>query len=120
MDGAQPSALVVDDDASLRLLSRVNLELEGFAVREAHSLEVAREALASERPDVVLLDVHLGRESSEQLLDELRAAGVPVCLVTGSADASVYRDRADAVLSKPFNPEELVAVAKRLAKVSPA
>lgn len=120
MDGGQLSALVVDDDASLRLLSRVNLELEGFAVREAHSLESARAAISEARPDVVLLDVHLGSEESDGLLGELRDAGVPVCLVTGSADAGAYRERADAVLSKPFNPEELVAIAKRLAKVSAA
>ena len=120
MDGGLPSALVVDDDASLRLLNRVNLELEGFDVREAHSLSTARAAFADARPDVVLLDVHLGNEESDGWLDELRAAGVPVCLVTGSADAAAYRDRADAVLSKPFDPQELVAIAKRLAKVSAA
>jgi DNA-binding NtrC family response regulator len=120
MDGSQPIALVVDDDASLRLLSRVNLELEGFAVRESHSVASAREAVAEARPAVVLLDVHLGNEASDALLGELRATGVPVCLVTGSADAAAYRDRADAVLSKPFDPEELVSIAKRLAKVSAA
>jgi DNA-binding response OmpR family regulator len=120
MDGPEPLALVVDDDASLRLLSRVNLELEGFEVREAHSVASAREAVREARPAVVLLDVHLGSEASDVLLAELREAGVPVCLVTGSADAGAYRDRADAVLSKPFEPDELVATARRLAKVSAA
>ncbi len=120
MSTAQPIVLVVDDDASLRLLSRVNLELEGFIVREADSLGSARAALDADRPDVVLLDVHLGSGASDALIDELRAAGVPVALVTGSADPSAYRDRADAILAKPFEPADLVATAKRLAKVLPA
>ncbi len=120
MESAQPIALVVDDDASLRLLSRVNLELDGFSVVEAHSLGTARAAVAAARPDVVLLDVHLGSEQTDGLLSELRAESIPVVLVTGSADASSYRDRADAVLSKPFDPTDLVATARRIARVGAA
>jgi DNA-binding response OmpR family regulator len=116
MDAHKPTALVVDDDASLRLLCRVNLELEGFSVREAATLQDAEDAVDAERPDVVLLDVHLGADESTSLLEWLRAAGIPVALVTGSAD---LRDlgAADAVLAKPFEPRELVEVARRLARV---
>jgi DNA-binding response OmpR family regulator len=110
-------ALVVDDDAALRLLCRVNLELEGFAVREAATVAEADAAIAEERPDVVLLDVHLGGEQSHSLLDRLRADGIPVALVTGSVDVHDYRDRADAVLGKPFVPQTLVETALRLARV---
>ena len=46
MDAPTPTALVVDDDAALRMLVRVNLELEGFAVREAATLEEAEAAVA--------------------------------------------------------------------------
>lgn len=120
MEGQHPTALVVDDDASLRLLSRVNLELDGFSVVEADSLGTARAAVAAARPDVVLLDVHLGSEQSDGLLQELREQSIPVVLVTGSADAGSYRDRADAVLAKPFEPVDLVATARRLARVSAA
>ena len=42
--------------------------------------------MEAERPDVVLLDVHLGGEESTRLLEHLRAEGIPVALVTGSAD----------------------------------
>jgi DNA-binding response OmpR family regulator len=112
------SALVVDDDAALRMLCRVNLELEGFAVREAATVAEAEAALAAERPDVVLLDVHLGGEQSHDLLAQIRAAGIPVALVTGSVDMNDYRDSADAVLGKPFVPQMLVETARRLARVA--
>jgi DNA-binding response OmpR family regulator len=112
------SALVVDDDAALRMLCRVNLELEGFAVREAATVAEAEAALAAERPDVVLLDVHLGGEQSHELLARIRAAGIPVALVTGSVDMNDYRDSADAVLGKPFVPQTLVETARRLARVA--
>ena len=112
-------ALVVDDDAALRLLCRVNLELEGFAVREAASVAEADAALAAERPDVVLLDVHLGGEQTHDLLARIRADGIPVALVTGSVDMNDYRDSADAMLAKPFVPQMLVETARRLARVAP-
>ena len=110
-------ALVVDDDAALRMLCRVNLELEGFAVREAATVAEAEAAIAAERPDVVLLDVHLGGEQTLDLLARIRDDGIPVVLVTGSVDMHDYRDSADAVLGKPFVPQTLVETALRLARV---
>jgi DNA-binding response OmpR family regulator len=114
MEGPSHSILVVEDDPSLRLLCRVNLELEGFLVREAATLDQARIALAEERPDLVFLDIHLGGEQSDGLLDELRGSGIPVVLVTGTADPREYQSRADEVLAKPFSPEALAAAARRL------
>jgi DNA-binding response OmpR family regulator len=110
---ARPSVLVVEDDPSLRVLCRVNLELEQFHVREAATIDAARAAVDEGRPDVVLLDVYLGGVASDELLDELRAAGIPVVVVTGTADIDQYRERADDVLGKPFEPGDLVAAARR-------
>jgi DNA-binding response OmpR family regulator len=117
MSAVQHLVLVVDDDSGLRTLSRVVLELEGFAVREASTLAEAEQALAEQRPDVVLLDVHLGHEQSEPLFGRLRAEGIPVAAVTGTAELGDVRGWADATLAKPYNPIDLVAIAKRLAKV---
>jgi DNA-binding NtrC family response regulator len=117
MGGAAATVLVVDDDHGLRTLSRIVLELEGFVVREASSLEEAEAALDAARPDVVLLDVHLGPRASDELFTRLRADGIPVVAVTGTADISEYRDHADATLIKPFDPAALVEMVKRLASL---
>jgi DNA-binding NtrC family response regulator len=110
--------LVVDDEESIRLLCRVNLELDGHEVLEAGSVTAAREALAERDVDVVLLDVHLGGERSDALIGEChtRRPPVPVVVVTGSAD--VTQDGltdADAVLPKPFELGELLTTVHRLA-----
>ncbi len=117
MEDPLAQVLVVEDDAALRMLIRVNLELDGFAVREASTVGEAEAAIAAQRPDVVLLDVHLGLDDTDGLLDDLRVQGIPVALVTGSVDAAEYRDRADAVVGKPFVPQDLVDIARRLARV---
>lgn len=118
MQEPAPRALIVDDDAALRLLCRVNLELDGFTVREAATVDAAESAIAEDRPDVVLLDVHLGGgEQTHELLARIRGAGIPVALVTGSVDLAEYRGQADAVLGKPFVPETLVETARRLARL---
>jgi DNA-binding NtrC family response regulator len=109
--------LLVDDDQSLRLLCRVNLELDGFEVTEAQSLEEARAALDAAAIDAVLLDVHVGHENGIDLLDELKLerAGLPVILLTGESGLPAEaRGRADAVLSKPFEIHELALTVDRV------
>jgi DNA-binding response OmpR family regulator len=110
-------ALVVEDDAALRMLCRVNLELSGFVVREAADVDDAETALAEERPDVVFLDVHVNGRTTGELLTRLRSEGIPVAIVSGSIDVDDLRSQADAVLPKPFPPQELVDTALRLARV---
>jgi DNA-binding response OmpR family regulator len=110
--------LVVEDEAALRLLCRVNLELDGFDVVEAASLREARERLAASAVDVVLLDLHLGGESGEPLVGECRARSprIPVAVVSGSADPPrANAAGADAVLPKPFEIGELTATVRALA-----
>jgi len=113
--GGGPLILVVEDDPSLRLLSRVNLELDGFRVVEADTCAAARAAVAAERPATVFLDALLGAELCDELLGELRAAGIPVVVVSGVDGLDGYRDRASEVLAKPFDPRALGALAARLA-----
>jgi len=116
--GSSRTVLVVDDEQAIRLLCRVNLELDGYVVLEAGTLDEARAHLDRIDVDVVLLDVHLGGETSRPLIDELaeRRPRIPVAVVTGSADLSVAeRSGADAVLPKPFAIEELSHLVDELA-----
>ena len=80
------TVLVVDDDASIRLLCRLNLELDGWTVREASGLPQAREQLADDAVDVVVLDVHVGSGNGIEFLRELRRhrPAVKVAMLTGS------------------------------------
>jgi len=114
----RPAVLVVEDEPSLRLLCRINLELEGFDVIEAATLAEARAAVAARVPSVVLLDLRIGRESGADLIGELRnrTPPVPVALVTGSAALGPSVDGlADAYLRKPYTIDALLSTVKSLA-----
>ncbi len=115
MEPSGASILLVEDDPSLRLVCRVNLELDNFRVREAAGIEEARAAVSVERPALVFLDLHLGRGASDGLLDDLRADGIPVVLVSGTVGVTEYEGRATAVMPKPFDPADLVAAARQYA-----
>jgi len=117
---AAPRILVVDDEPSIRLLCRVNLELEGHEVFEADSLTTARAMLENEDIDVMLLDVHLHGERSDALISECHARRppIPVVIVTGSADIKqLARSEADGVLPKPFGLDELARAVAGSARV---
>jgi DNA-binding NtrC family response regulator len=113
-----PLVLIVDDDASLRLLCRVNLELDGYRVEEAQSVAAAEEALAGDGIDLILLDVHVGADNGVDLMRSLRKRGhgAPVVLFTGSArlDQPTIAE-ADGVVPKPFRLEQLLEVVRSLA-----
>ena len=114
--------LVVDDEAPIRLLCRVNLEAEGMEVIEAADGHTGLELARSEHPDVILLDVMMpamdGWQVAEQLFDDSRAGEIPLVFLTARAE---LRDRARGLelggvdyITKPFNPVELASVVRRL------
>ena len=110
--------MIVDDDASLRLLCRVNLELDGYNVVEAQSVATAEDAAAAGQVDLFLLDVHIGADDGVALMRSLRSRehGAPVVLFTGSAtlDRATIAE-ADGIVPKPFTLDELLDVVRRLA-----
>jgi DNA-binding response OmpR family regulator len=114
--------LVVDDEAPIRLLCRVNLEAEKMEVLEAADGESGLEAARVEKPDVVLLDVMMpgmdGWEVAERLLDDDATREIPLVFLTARAE---LRDRARGLelggvdyITKPFNPVELASVVESL------
>jgi DNA-binding response OmpR family regulator len=120
MAGQGHTVLVVEDDEALRMLCRMNLELEGYRVLEAGSAAAAKSLWRSEAIDVVLLDVHLGDGDGLRVLEEMRGEGrsPAVALFTGSTEVDAARRSAvDGVLPKPFSLHELTATVGRLARL---
>src|SRR6266498_3067990 len=77
-----PLVLVVDDDPGLREFVRVNLEVEGYRVREAESSEQALAAIEDEAPELVLLDVVMPGVDGWHMLREMqeRHGSIPVIM----------------------------------------
>jgi DNA-binding response OmpR family regulator len=118
----RPRVLVVDDEPAIRLLCRVNLEAGGFRVEEAGDGSTALAAARRERPAIVLLDVMMPGEDGFGVAAAIRAESnlerVPVIFLTARADLDdpdrVRRAGADAIMTKPFNPADLVARVREL------
>jgi DNA-binding response OmpR family regulator len=119
--GDTKKVLIVDDDASIRLLCRVNLELDGFDVLEAATLAEAWSHLEAEPVAVVLLDVHVGTDDGYSLLHRVREQGldVRVALLSGSVER-IDAALADAVMSKPFTLDTLTGTVRTLASLDSA
>jgi DNA-binding response OmpR family regulator len=116
------TVLVIDDEAPIRLLCRVNLEAEGMDVLEAADGPTGLEQARDDRPDVVLLDVMMpgldGWQVAEQLLQDDRTNEIPIIFLTARAE---FRDRARGLdiggvdyVTKPFNPLELAPLVREL------
>ncbi len=104
--------LVVEDDPSLRTVIRMVLERGGFEVEEAPHGQAALEQLAGGGQDLVLVDLNMPRMGGLELMDRMRSnektASVPVVLLSGRHDAAAAAQAADGLVTKPFEPEELV------------
>ena len=103
------TVLVIDDDASIRLLCRLNLELDGWRVLEAATLTEARRQLEETKVDVVVLDVHVGSGNGIEFLHELRRERpeLKVAMLTGSDRLDDVES--DGVIPKPFTIEQLTS-----------
>src|SRR6201987_1586192 len=121
-DAAVTRVLVIDDEAPIRLLCRVNLEAEGMSVLEASDGSSGLDLARDEQPDVVLLDVMMpgldGWRVAEELLEDESTSGSPIIFLTARAE---FRDRARGLdiggvdyVTKPFNPLELAQLVRDL------
>jgi DNA-binding response OmpR family regulator len=114
--------LVIDDEAPIRLLCRVNLEAEDMEVLEAEDGPEGLERARAERPDVILLDVMMpgmdGWEVLQRLLEDETTREIPIVFLTARAE---LRDRARGLelggvdyVTKPFHPVELAPLIRNL------
>lgn len=104
--------LVVDDEPRMIGFIRMNLELEGYQVIEAHNGLEALEAIRTQLPDLVLLDVMMPQLDGFETLRMLREfSNIPVIMLTakGEEDDKVFGLElgADDYVTKPFGSREL-------------
>jgi two-component system KDP operon response regulator KdpE len=104
--------LVVDDEPRMIGFIRMNLELEGYQVLEAHNGIAALEIIRTQLPDLVLLDVMMPEPDGFETLRMLREfSSIPVIMLTakGEEDDKVYGLElgADDYVTKPFGSREL-------------
>jgi DNA-binding response OmpR family regulator len=114
-DAPRRSVLVVEDDLSIMLGLRINLESEGYVVFSAEDGERALELARAEHPDLVILDVMLPRMNGFQVLQTIRREGLTMPIIvlsarTGEMDKVTGLELgAEDYVAKPFSLAELLA-----------
>jgi two-component system, NtrC family, nitrogen regulation response regulator GlnG len=110
---------VIDDDRSVRFVLAEALRAAGYAVREFEGAASMRQALLRQAPDLVFTDVRMPETDGLQLLDALKAdhPALPVIVMSAWTDvpstAGAFRGGAHDFLSKPFDLDTAVAMARR-------
>ena len=117
-----PAVLLVDDDAGMRELVRLQLEREGYAVQEAASAAEGLAAIDAQKPELVLLDVMMphvdGWEMLRQIQERYGVGSIPVLMFSGQLDEAGERQAASSgargFVGKGFDVDELVEQAKAI------
>ena len=120
-----PLVLIVDDDERVREYVRVNLEMEGYAVREAGSADEGLTVLEEVSPDLILLDVMMpevdGWEMLRRVQERHGVGAIPVVMFSGKVNeqsaAEATARGAQGFVGKPFDPQQLIDQAKQLLPV---
>ncbi|MFP7674007.1 response regulator [Marivita sp. S0852] len=120
---AAPKILLLEDEAIIAMDMELTLEARGYAVLgPCRSLSEARKVLKTNRPDLALLDVNLGRdEHSLPVALELQEMGVPIVFLTGYSPEIM--DMPDPLksakrLAKPVNEQDLMQTLEQILSTS--
>ncbi len=123
--------LIVDDDPDVRLFSVTVLEENGYTPLEAEDGESGLKMIKAEKPDLVILDVLMPRQSGVRLYRELKTAralkDVKIIILSGIAKKTFLRSQKaltefggaqipepEIYLEKPVEPDELADVIKKV------
>ena len=110
--------LVVEDDPTLRRVIELMLEARGYVVDQARNGKAALDRMTELPPDVVVADLMMPLMDGHELLERMRAQpaleAIPVILLTGNLEAARAGLGADAVLTKPFEPADLITTIAKL------
>ena len=111
--------MIVDDDRTMNSLLKTLLELDGFSVVLAPHGELVLPAALSEKPDAVLMDVHIADADGMDLLRQIRLhpllARLPVIMCSGmDMEHECRKLGANAFILKPYPPEQLSSTLKKV------
>lgn len=114
---ASKRVLIVDDEAPIREMIAVALEMAGYECEEADSAQTAHARIVDHKPDMLLLDWMMpgtsGIEFARRLRKDEVTADIPIIMLTAKADEDNKIQGLDAgvddYITKPFSPRELVA-----------
>jgi two-component system alkaline phosphatase synthesis response regulator PhoP len=107
--------LIVEDDESIATGLALNLRLSGYIAVVVHNGRAALEHVASQAPDLILLDINLPHKNGLEVMSELRQAGdtTPIIVLSAREDeydkVAALRLGADDYITKPFGLAELMA-----------
>lgn len=114
---ASKRVLIVDDEAPIREMIAVALEMAGYECLEAENANAAHGLIVDDKPDMVLLDWMMpgasGIEFARRLRKDETTADIPIIMLTAKGDED-YKIKGleagvDDYITKPFSPRELVA-----------
>lgn len=115
--------LLAEDDVTMVSLLKTLLKMEGFEVMALDADADVPAAVRREKPDILLLDFHLSRQSGLDILDDLRNAkdlnGTRVVISSGSnVKEECMSHGANGFLLKPYMPDDLITLLKQTIKSS--
>jgi DNA-binding response OmpR family regulator len=111
--------MIVDDDRTMNSLLKTLLELDGYAVVQAHHGDMVVSTALAEKPDAVLMDVYIAGANGMELLREIRRHPelrlLPVIMSSGMDMETESRSSgANAFILKPYPPEQLSSTLKKV------
>jgi DNA-binding response OmpR family regulator len=110
--------MVVDDEKDLLALVKGYLKKAGYNVAVTTSCSEGADILASFKPDLIFLDINVGSEDGREMCKQIKSMAehkhIPIVLISANDDSlSTYKEYdADSILKKPFQPVQLLEVAK--------
>jgi CheY-like chemotaxis protein len=115
-----PKVLLIEDDKIMTSLLKTLLEIEGFQAGEFNGQEQAflEAAIDQEKPDLILLDVHLRRMNGFDILQRIRTSqkyrGIKVLMTSGmDVRGKCLESGADGFILKPYMPDDLIRIIQK-------
>jgi DNA-binding NtrC family response regulator len=109
--------LIVEDDEAIAEVAKISLEDRGYQVKTTTTITESREAISRKTPDIVFLDLWLGKEDGEKLALEIKKnhPDLPVILFSAGSNVeqAVKRTGAAGFIAKPFDLDDLTRMVEK-------